>query len=192
MGPVFGRFHEAGPQRITLHIAADDVEMLVIGERKALESPLIQMPVAARVVMTPISKRMGRGHPSEQLPHLTVLGRPKHKMPMIGHQRKRENFDGVFLKPLTKNPQKGLVVVGFVEDFLSLIAPIEDVVNLTGSIVATLSRHNHSPPPKSTSLCATTLRINPRPVFFPCQWALDNPDVLRKIENNRKKSVGKS
>jgi hypothetical protein len=44
--------------------------------------------------MSVVALRMGCRDLSQQTPHLPVLARPQHQVPMVGHQREGKQFDG--------------------------------------------------------------------------------------------------
>ncbi len=141
MLPIFCGIDKLGTQGIPLHIATSDVEVLIVGDRKTLESALIEVPAAATMVMTAVAKGVSRRDPSQQSSHLPILDRAKNQMPVVGHQRKTKQFDGVFLKSLGQHPNEGLEVFRLVKNFLSLITPIQSMIDLTGTVISILTWH---------------------------------------------------
>jgi hypothetical protein len=89
MSPILGSLDQARTDGIPLDVTADDQEMIIVGNGKTLETGLVQVSLAGGVIVGVATLRVRRRDPSQQTPHLPVLGRPQHHVPVVGHQRGR-------------------------------------------------------------------------------------------------------
>ena len=56
--PLFGMQDEIRPQRVSFHVSADRQKMLIVLDRKGLETSLVQMPQSRRLSMSMPALRM--------------------------------------------------------------------------------------------------------------------------------------
>ena len=125
-GPGFGLRHEAGPQRIALHIAQHGEQVLVLIDRKRLKTPLPH--VAAAVVVPMVAADMGGEQPLHPAAQVAVAARPEHEVEMVGHQHVAQDSQRQPLVGLRHQFEEGGVVAIFVKHFGPRIAAIEHVV----------------------------------------------------------------
>jgi hypothetical protein len=59
-------------------------EVIVVLNRKALEPPLIHVPLTGSVVMGVIAHRVSRRDPPQKIAHRPIPVGPQNQMPMIG------------------------------------------------------------------------------------------------------------
>ena len=142
--PIFRAMDQIRPQRISLDVTANHQKVIVISNGKALETRLVQVPFAGRMVMSVVSLRVRGCNPTQHPPHQPIFGGPQNHVPMIRHQRKRKQLNGVAFEALTQNAEECVVVFVLVKDRLPGISTIEGMVNRTGFISTLLSGHDCS------------------------------------------------
>ena len=130
------------------------MEMIVVLHGKAFETSLINMAFARRMVVGVVAHRVGSCHPAKQLTHLTIPGRLKDHVPVVGHPLVGQQLDGVALKSFRENSLERFVIALFVEDRTAGIPSIQGMVNRTRFIRTFWSRHDgtlpqRKPPSKS-------------------------------------------
>ena len=84
-------------QGISFDVATKHVDMRIALDRKSLEAGLVDVPFAARLVMTMIAKRMRCSDPVKQTSHLPILAGLHNQMSMIGHQREGKQLNRILL-----------------------------------------------------------------------------------------------
>ncbi len=102
-------------------------------------------------------------------------------MPVVWHQRKREEFDLISLKPFRKDSEEGIIVFGLMKDRTSSIATIEGMINVSGFVNTFLSRHTCDPMCKTHSLRVLQPENNPRPLLLsasPFAFSVKSATVL--------------
>ena len=62
-------------------------------------------------------------------------------MPVVGHERESEKFNGVFLKSFVQDAYERFIVRGLLEDCFPIIAPVECVVDDPRFVGTFLTRH---------------------------------------------------
>jgi hypothetical protein len=142
MRPIFRTLNQIGTKRVAFDVPANRQEMGIIFDREALEGPLIHVPTTARSIVGVITKRVGRSEPSAEPPHRAIFLRAKDEMPMIVHQAKGKQVDGVFVESFTQGPQECYVVVRLVEDWLTVVSAIDGVIDHARFIGTFLTRHH--------------------------------------------------
>jgi hypothetical protein len=80
-------------------------------------------------------------HPAAEGAEIAVVFGPEHEMPMVRHQRKGEDPDGMFLERLGDNAQKRCVVGRFFKQRQSRHGAIEDMVNDAARGLSGTARH---------------------------------------------------
>ena len=85
-------------------------KVFIVLNRKALESPLIDVPMIGSVITGVIANGVSRRDPPQEIAHRTVPVRPQNELPMIGHQLKREQRNIIAFQPLGENFLEGCVV----------------------------------------------------------------------------------
>ena len=99
VGPEFRFGNQLRSKRIALNVPTQNVEVGIVLNGKAFVTRLVNVTIAASMVMRVIPKRMRCSNPSQQLSHLMIPAGPQDKMPVVWHKRKREEFDLISLKP---------------------------------------------------------------------------------------------
>ena len=85
VGPKFSFGNQVCSKRIALNVATENVEMGIVLNRKAFVPRLVNVTIAASMVMRVIPKRMRCGNPSQQLSHLVIPAGRQDKMPVVWH-----------------------------------------------------------------------------------------------------------
>ena len=102
--------------------------MIVVLDRKALVTLLVEVPHAAGVVVRVIPHGMSATDPAHKTAHLSVDQWPQDEMIVIGHQLETEKLNLVNLKSFVKDSLESLVVGLFLEDFSPHVCAIQGVV----------------------------------------------------------------
>ena len=89
--PVFSLFAQGRSQWISFYVTQHGKQVVVTVDRKRLESPLIQMPGAFRVIVGVPTHGMRVCQPPKEFRQLLVRHWSNHKVPVIGHQTIRKN-----------------------------------------------------------------------------------------------------
>lgn len=138
---MFGAGHEFGAHGIAFDVAADGQEVFVVLDREAFEASLIEVSLAAGLVVGVVAHGMGGGDPSHEAAHFAVDGWAEDQVPVIGHQDVAEELDLIALEPCCEDAFEGLVVFGLVEDRCAGVATVEGVVEAVGFVDAGRSWH---------------------------------------------------
>jgi cytochrome c oxidase subunit I len=123
IGGLSGVHHSCG-ERIAFDVPADDEEMLIALYRKTLEAALVKMAGSGAVVVRVMASGMGHYHPVQQPAHRPVFPGRQNHVPVIWHQGKREQLDGIAFQAFPQHAEKGLVVFVLVEDRLAGISTV--------------------------------------------------------------------
>lgn len=99
MRPVLGGTHQPDTHWFTLDTPTNNIDVFIISERKAHESSVVEVPVAAYLVMTVITQRVGCGHPAQHSHHLTILGRVSTRRRWLGIRAKQNSSTGYLVRP---------------------------------------------------------------------------------------------
>jgi hypothetical protein len=100
------------------------------------------MAAANVLVMGMPPLRMGQGQPMHEIGQVAILLRPKHEVPMVGHQAiGQQAHAGDVLLRLSHDIKERLVVHFFVKDRESTISSIEDMIKLASQRHAQRSSH---------------------------------------------------
>jgi hypothetical protein len=98
--------------------------------KSALRSPLPYM--TRGVVMTMVSLGVGHEQPAHPAAQITVGPRPHHPVEVIGHQPVSQDIDGQTDGRIDHGLDQGVRVGGLMEDRLTVIAAIEDMIPHAG------------------------------------------------------------
>lgn len=139
--PIFCQHGQVGPHRITLDIAKHGTQMIVLFDRKRLESTLVEMSRALRLVMCMPAHRVRVRKPTEKTRQLILAIRPHYKMPMIWHHTIRENRQGFPFKRLFKYKLERFVVFDLFEQRKPSNRSIEHMKASSGGTNAWAARH---------------------------------------------------
>jgi len=90
ISPVFRPFTKGGLQGVTFHVSQHGQKVSVFFHWKRLETPLIQMSRAFRVIMSMPSHRVRMGQPAKKISELCVCVRSDNEVPVVWHHRVRE------------------------------------------------------------------------------------------------------
>jgi len=126
--PVLSPVDQAGPQRVSLDVAAERVEVVVGLNRERLEPALIEMTRTGRLPLSVPSLRMRERDLADEPRQQAVFLGPGDKMPVVRHQTVSRQSG---LKPfdsLGRNPLEGLVIAGLLKDRQPRIGPIKHVI----------------------------------------------------------------
>jgi hypothetical protein len=116
--------------------------MLIGLHRKRFEAALIQMAAANVLVMGMLPLRKGQGQPMHDIGQFAILLRPKHEVPMVGHQAiGQQAHAGHVLLRLGHDIEERRVVHFFVKDREPTISSIEDMIKLASQRHAQRSSH---------------------------------------------------
>ncbi len=99
------------------------------------------MTVAVTVVVSMIPQSVRCRDPTQQPPHLAVSLNTQNKMPVIRHQAERKQFREVFLQTLVEDANKGIVVLRFLKDGLTIISTVQCMINDARFVGSLLSGH---------------------------------------------------
>lgn len=89
--PRIGLFGQMGPQRIPLHVPQNRQQMIVRLNRERLETALVQRACSRRAMRRVPTLRVGDRQPTHELRQVAIATRPKHEMPVIGHDAPSQN-----------------------------------------------------------------------------------------------------
>jgi hypothetical protein len=115
--------------------------MVIVLNGKRLETPLIQMPFAGRVMVGVVSLSVSERQPLGELGHLTINLRSNDKMPMVGHQTVTEQIDLELCYRVDKNKFERLEVCFLFEDGRSAIGAVQHMVDRSRRICSFDSTH---------------------------------------------------
>lgn len=132
--PILCSLDKVGAYRVAFDVATDSEEMRVVLNGEAFERPLIDMSATASLMMRVVSQCVGGSEPTTKFAHPTILSWPQNKMPVIGHEAKREQVDRVFIEALTQRSQECPVVIRFVKDLLPSIPAVDGMIDHPGFI----------------------------------------------------------
>ena len=90
--------------------------MIVVLDGETFASPLINMAVTGRTIMSVIPLCMRQRNPTQKIAHFTVFSRLKNKMPVIGHQLVTQNATGIPLESFSKDLLERFIVGYLLED----------------------------------------------------------------------------
>ena len=85
--------------------------MVVNGKGKALETRLVQMAFARRMVVGMVTLGVRGRDPAQHPSHQPILGGPQNRVPVVGHQGKGEQRDGIAFQAFAQHTEKGRVVL---------------------------------------------------------------------------------
>ena len=68
--------------------------MVILLDRKTLESALVKVPLAHGAMSMLPTLRVGHGEPSNECGQVAIVLRPEHEMPVITHQAPIQNPHG--------------------------------------------------------------------------------------------------
>ncbi len=130
---------------ISFDVTADGVEVIVLLDREAFETSLVEMPLAGSVVMGVVSHGVSAGHPAKEATHLAVFLRAQHEVPVIRHQLIGQQLRFVLVQPFVEDSLEGLVVFFLVEDSRAGVSPVEGMIEGTSFIGTRRSCHETLP-----------------------------------------------
>ena len=125
--PMLGSSHTFGTYGITLDVPQHGGQVIVVLQRKRLESSLPHVP--GRAVMTMISSRMGCQEPLQPTPQVAITVRPEHEMEMVRHQAITEEIDRNPTLGVVHRRHKGVEVRRLVEHRLAAVPAIQCVID---------------------------------------------------------------
>ncbi len=145
---MLGRLAKIRTERVAFHVTQNRQQVFVLFDRKRLESPLVQVSRAFRVVMRVPAHRMRVREPPEKIGYVEFCCRPDHKMPMIGHHAIREDGQRYTLEGFPQHSLERLVVFWFLEQRKSRDRAVQDVKANTvwTNAWSTWHRHTIAPP----------------------------------------------
>ena len=100
------------------------VEIIVVLDRKAFKTPVIDISFTGGVIVSVVAHRMRGSHPPQKFAHPSSLGRPQHQLPVIGRQLISEQLNGIPLQSLGQYPLNGFVVGFLVKEIGPRIATV--------------------------------------------------------------------
>ena len=106
----------ASAQGIAFHIPADGQKVLVTLHGKRLESSLVQVAAAGTLPVRVPALRVSEGDPAGEGRELAILPRPKHHVPVIGHEAIREQPHSGPIDGFLQDLLEGLIIGIFAED----------------------------------------------------------------------------
>ncbi|QDV70690.1 hypothetical protein Poly24_44160 [Rosistilla carotiformis] len=86
------------------------MEVIVVLDRKAPESPVVDISFTGGVIVSVVAHRMRGRHPPQKFAHASSLRRPQHQLPVIGRQLISEQLNGIPHQSLGQHSLKGFVV----------------------------------------------------------------------------------
>ena len=104
--------------------------MVVLLNRERLESALIDVPRAGRMPVGVPALRMGQRQPADESRQVAVLARPNDQMPMIRHDAVSEQPHRNSVERFVKHPFERFEIAVLLEQWQTLIGPIEGVINV--------------------------------------------------------------
>jgi hypothetical protein len=137
--PRHGVADEARPQGIALNVAHDSQQMLVVLDRKCLESPLPDSPTGpfAPVKATHV-RRQQPLHPTGKR---TRLSRNHHEVKVVRHEARRQELDGRSSLRGGDQFEERAVVGGATKHLRAIVAAVDDVVADPRSYGSCRARH---------------------------------------------------
>ena len=127
---------DPGTDSISLHIAAERENVIVVLTRESFEPALIHVALSRSEVMCQVAHRLSRADPAHEPAEFSVHSRLQNPVPMIGHQLEAEEFDRIGLQAFRQNPLERGVVLWLVKNFSTPIPAIEGMVYFPRLIVS--------------------------------------------------------
>ena len=119
---------DPGTDSISLHIAAERENVIVVLTRESFEPALIHVALSRSEVMCQVAHRLSRADPAHELAEFSVHSRLQTPVPMIGHQLEAEGFNRIGRPAFRQNPLEHGVDFWLVKNFRTPIPTIEDIV----------------------------------------------------------------
>ena len=104
--PALGSLDHARPHRIPLDVPQQLREMPIILHRKRFEPTLIHRPIPHPMAMLHPAPDVRHRQPMHEPRQLAIPLRPKHQVPMIGHQAEPQHPHRKPLQRLVKRPDE--------------------------------------------------------------------------------------
>src|SRR4029079_7400901 len=120
-GPKLGAPYELRPQRISLDVTADGIEMVIRFDGEGFIRSLIEMTIADALSKQSPASDVGGRQALHEVAELAVLARPEHEMPVVGHQTPGEYPQRNALGCLVHHPQKRQVIAFGFKDLAALV-----------------------------------------------------------------------
>ena len=117
------------------------MEVPIVLDGKAPESPLVDVPKTSRSMVCVISLSVSQRNPSQKLTHAAVLMRRKNHVPVIFHPLIGDQVDGELFQSLGNDSLEGFIICIFEEDWILRIATIKRVINPASFIGTRRSTH---------------------------------------------------
>ena len=131
-GPVFCPLAQTGSQRIPLDISQHGQQVLILLNGKRLESSLVEVAGSFGAVMGVPPHGVRVRQPAEEVRELRVGLGPYDEVPVIRHDRVREEWQPLAGDRFFQNPFEGLVVFGVLEQREPRNSPIEHMKARSG------------------------------------------------------------
>ncbi len=162
--PVRCPRHKSGTQRVPLHVPADDAEVTVLLNRKALEPSLVQRSSPGRVMVRVPTLGVRHRQPAHILRQFSILARPQNKVPMVRHEAVCQQTGAGPLLGLKQHLFERLVISFFAEDASPAHRPVQDVINDSARCYPKrLAMGNKLPGTHPTSICAPSMQMKVLP-----------------------------
>ena len=115
--------------------------MIVLLNRKRLESPLVNVPGAGGMTMGVPALRVGEGKPADEPRQVAVLAGPDDQMPMVGHHAMGEQAHARSLDRLLKDAFERFEVGVLVKERHAAAGSVESMIDIAAVGGAKWSGH---------------------------------------------------
>jgi hypothetical protein len=129
------------PQGISLHISANDEEVVIVLNRKTFVSLLINMTEPTGVIVGVITHRVSATNPAHKSAHFAVNQGTKNQMIVVGHQLIAVQLNLMNLQTLVQNSLKRGKIGVFAKNIGSQIATVEGMIKSASFVRSGCSRH---------------------------------------------------
>lgn len=143
-GPVFCPLAQTGSQRIPLDVSQDGQQVLILLNGKRLEPSLVEVAGSLGAVMGVPPHGVRVSQPAEEVRELRVGLGPYDEVPVIWHDRVREDGQPLAGDRFFQNLFEGLVVFGFLEQREPRNSPVQHMKARSGRTNSRSSWHASS------------------------------------------------
>ena len=123
--PLFRARTQVGPQRVALDVPAHREKVIVLLDRKRLESPLIEMTGPGGSVVRMPALRVRQSQPTHEPRQVAVCTRPQHQVPVIGHQAIRQHPHVAAFASFLQHRLERRVIFRLAKDLSAGVRPVQ-------------------------------------------------------------------
>jgi len=129
--PRFRTLHEIGSQGVSLDVATNGQEMLIVLGGERLEAALVHVSAARAVPVRVPSLSVGQRQPTGESRQFAVFPRPDHQVPMIGHHAVSQQPHFRAIDRFFQNTLERVIILRLLKYRHSGIRPIQNMINQT-------------------------------------------------------------